>query len=218
MTKEITGPIILPNNDSKVKNAIVFLHGYGANGNDLINIGAEWKDKMKNTLFVSPNAPFQCDWGGDAYQWFDLTSISPENIGEGLKKAGPFLNRFIEKIKNEFSLQDDQILFFGFSQGAMMGLYHLCQRNKKCAGLLAYSGLLYEDHDFDKNLKSKFPLGIFHGKDDEVIDSNYSEKSFKKFKSLNFDVELHIQENLGHGIDGFGINFGFNFAQNILNI
>ena len=94
----------------------------------------------------------------------------------------------------------------------------VCKRNNKCAGLLAYSGLLYEDKEFDKNVKSKFPLRIFHGKDDEIIDSNYSIKSYEKFKSLNFDVEFHIQDNLGHGIDGFGLDFGFNFVQNIINI
>ena len=88
-------PMIVPDKNSDVKNAIVFLHGYGANGKDLISIGHEWKDKLKNTIFISPNAPFNCDWGGDAYQWFDLTSTAPEKIGEGLEKAGPFLNKFI---------------------------------------------------------------------------------------------------------------------------
>ena len=127
MNNIINGPMIFPEKGKKIKNALIFLHGYGANGNDLINIGSEWKNQLENTLFVSPNAPFQCDSGGDAYQWFDLTSISPDHIGEGLQKAGPYLNEFIEDVKKEFSVQDDQILFFGFSQGAMMGLYHLCK-------------------------------------------------------------------------------------------
>ena len=211
-------PIILPQKDLNIKSAVVFLHGYGANGLDLLSIGYEWKDKLKNTIFISPNAPFRCDWGGDAYQWFDLTSIAPEKIGEGLEKAGPFLNKFIEDLKFKFSLKDKEIIFFGFSQGAMMGLYHLCKRKDKCAGLLAFSGLLYENSEFENDIKSKFPIRIFHGKDDEVIDSEYSLKSYEKLKSLGFDVDLKIQDNLGHGIDNSGLDFGLNFVNRILNI
>ena len=144
MYKNFNGQILLPE-ENKVKNAIVFLHGYGANSEDLINIGLEWKKDLPSTAFISPNAPFKCEWGDKAYQWFDLTSISPEKIGEGLKKAGPHLINLIEDVKKEFSLVESQIAFFGFSQGAMMGLYHLCKRKQSCAGLLAYSGLLFED-------------------------------------------------------------------------
>ena len=122
--KNFNGQILLPE-ENKVKNAIVFLHGYGANSEDLINIGLEWKKNLPFTAFISPNAPFKCEWGDKAYQWFDLTSISPEKIGEGLKKAGPYLINLIEDVKKEFSLVESQIAFFGFSQGAMMGLYHL---------------------------------------------------------------------------------------------
>ena len=87
MGEILNGPKILPENNNKVKNAVVFLHGYGANGNDLINIGYQWKENFKNTVFISPNAPFKCEWGGESYQWFDLTSTAPEKIGQGLKKC-----------------------------------------------------------------------------------------------------------------------------------
>ena len=211
-------PLIKPQNNLDIKNAIIFLHGYGANGKDLINIGHEWKEKHPHTVFISPNAPFNCDWGGDAYQWFDLTSIAPEKIGEGLEKAGPILNKLIEDVKLKFSLKDNEIIFFGFSQGAMMGLYHLCKRENKCAGLLAYSGLLYENKDFDGQVKAKFPIRIFHGRDDEVVDHQYSLKSYEKLKSLGFDVEIKIQDYLGHGINHEGLSFGLNFVREIFNI
>ena len=114
MDKNFNGQILLPE-ENKVKNAIVFLHGYGANSEDLINIGLEWKQDLPSTAFISPNAPFKCEWGENAYQWFELTSISPEKIGEGLKKAGPHLINLIEDVKKEFSLVESQIAFFGFS-------------------------------------------------------------------------------------------------------
>ena len=215
---DFNGQIVYPETGNPIKNALIFLHGYGANADDLINIGYKWKEKLENTIFISPNAPFKCSWSNDAFQWFDLTSIAPEKIGEGLVKAGPYLNELIEKIKIKFSLDDSQILFFGFSQGAMMGLYHLCKRKNPCAGLLAYSGLLFMDHDFDNSIFSRFPIRLYHGKNDEVIDSENSVKSYEKLKSLDFDVDYLIQENLGHGIDNGGLEFGENFIRKILRI
>ena len=108
MFKNLNGPIIFPEEKNKIKSALVFLHGYGANGDDLMNIAYAWKKKLKNTVFISPNAPFTCDWAGNAFQWFELTSVAPEKIGEGLEKAGPFLHRFIEELKKKFSLNDEK--------------------------------------------------------------------------------------------------------------
>ena len=217
MNKNFNGQILLPE-ENKVKNAIVFLHGYGANSEDLINIGLEWKQDLPTTAFISPNAPFKCEWGENAYQWFDLTSISPEKIGEGLKKAGPHLINLIEDVKKEFSLVESQIAFFGFSQGAMMGLYHLCKRKQSCAGLLAYSGLLFDDKEFENEVSSKFPIRIFHGKDDEVIHYENSLNSYNKLKKMGFSVDHHIQDNLGHGIDKFGLKFGNDFLKKIFKV
>ena len=59
MNENFNGQILLPE-ENKVKNAIVFLHGYGANSEDLINIGLEWKQDLPYTAFISPNAPFKC--------------------------------------------------------------------------------------------------------------------------------------------------------------
>ena len=218
MSEILNGPKILPANNNKVKNAVVFLHGYGANGNDLVNIGYHWKENFKNTVFISPNAPFRCEWGGESYQWFDLTSTAPEKIGQGLKNAGPFLNEFIEDTKKKFSLDDNNIIFFGFSQGAMMALHHLCKREKECGGVLSYSGLLYENDNFENEIKSRFPIKIFHGKNDEVIDAQYSIKAFERLKKLGFNIEVKLQDGLGHGIDENGLNYGLKFIKSIIKV
>ena len=214
---------IQPIKGCKIENAVVFLHGYGANANDLLNIGQLWQKDLKNTLFAAPNAPFRCKFAGDSatdeiesYMWFDLSSY--DKIGEGLKHAGTYLMNYLDEFKKKFSLQNNQIVFFGFSQGAMMSLYHLPRLSDNIAGLLAYSGLLFEDEKFTENLNSSFPVGVYHGKDDELIDSNYSLKTSQKLKSHGFDVTCHIQNGLGHGIDNFGLDFGLNLIKNKFKI
>ena len=111
MSKILEGPII-NSLDKNSDNIVIFLHGYGANGNDLIEIGKHWQQHLPKTQFASPNAPFNCEWGGNAYQWFDLTSIAPEKIGEGLQKAGPYLNKYIDHISDFYQIKNDKISIF----------------------------------------------------------------------------------------------------------
>ena len=95
----------------------------------------------------------------------------------------------------------------------MMGLYHLCKRKKKCAGLIGYSGLLYEDDNFEKEINSKFPITLYHGKIDEVINYNFTLKAHERLKLLGFDIDYNLSESLGHGIDERGLTFGENFIK-----
>ena len=217
MIKSLTYKKLNPNSEI-IENIVIFLHGYGANSDDLLNIGQMWKTDLPNTLFVSPNAPFRCAWGGESYQWFDLTSIAPEKIGEGLETAGPYLNKFIEEISEDFKINTDKILIVGFSQGTMMALHHLCKRDNDCAGIMGYSGLLFENNNFDNEIKSKFPIRLFHGLDDEVINSDFTSKAYAKFKSLGFEIDYTLQKNLGHGIDENGLNYGIKFIKKVFNL
>ena len=129
MNKILNGPVI-KNQSEDFERIIVFLHGYGANGNDLISIGNAWQKVIPKTIFLSPNAPFDCPFGNDSYQWFEFTSISPESIGSGLNKAGPYLHNFIDHISLKYSIPFEKIFLY-LSQGTMMALYHLCQRESK---------------------------------------------------------------------------------------
>ena len=173
---------------------------------------------LPETIFVSPNAPFNCPWGEEAFQWFELTSIAPEKIGEGLEKAGPYLNNFIDNVSEIYNLENKKILFVGFSQGTMMALYHLCKRKKECAGLIGYSGLLYENESFSEEISSKFPIILYHGKKDQVIDYNFTLKAYQKLNELGFQINFELSDNLGHGIDDEGLKLGENFIKNIFYV
>ena len=217
MIKTLSFEKLLPQ-DEKIENIVIFLHGYGANGNDLLGIGHHWQNQLPETLFISPNAPFKTELNQESFQWFDLTSIAPDKIGEGIFKAGPYLNDFIDEVINFYSIPSEKILFVGFSQGTMMALNHLCKREKPCAGIIGYSGLLFENEDFDKQIKSKFPISLFHGMNDEVINFEFSIKAFEKLKSLGFEIDHKLQKNLGHGIDEDGLKYGLKFIKKIFNI
>ena len=78
---------------------MLFLHGYGSNGADLLEIGRMWQPSLKDTVFLSPNAIERSEVNpfSDGHQWFGLSDFNPFNIRAGLDMAGPHLNRFIKQ-------------------------------------------------------------------------------------------------------------------------
>lgn len=214
---KLDGPVVNPLSGD-TKNVVIFFHGYGANGQDLISLSGAWQNDLPNTKFYSPNAPFKCNFGIESYQWFDLVERNEEELKRGLHAIEPILNEYLDEILTENNITDNKLSVVGFSQGTIMGLYHLTKRSKACAGLIGYSGLLFNDQEFEKKIKSKFPILLYHGKNDPVITAHSSEIARDNLEEFGFDVKCIIQENLEHGIDLEGLNQGKIFLEKVLNI
>ena len=80
------------------KKLVVFLHGYGANGENLIDIARSWEEMMPDVEFHSPNAPERCFEIPFGYQWFGLDDFNPLNMRAGLEKAAPILKEYLENL------------------------------------------------------------------------------------------------------------------------
>ena len=71
MTDILKGPV--KKSISGINNEIViFFHGYGADGSDLISLSDAFSKILPNAVFYSPNAPQKCEMGGLGYQWFPI--------------------------------------------------------------------------------------------------------------------------------------------------
>ena len=217
MSISLDGPCMLPD-ENKVKNIVLFLHGYGANGNDLISLSSFWKDLAADTAFYSPNAPFKCDFGPDSFQWFELMNRDEKEMKQGLKKAGPILNKYIDELLLKHKISEKKLIIVGFSQGTIMALYHMCKRKNSCGGILGYSGMLFDDENYKKSIQSKYPVFLYHGKNDNVISYESSIFAESKLKEYGFDVTCKIQDQLDHGIDENGLIEGKKFLDKILGI
>jgi phospholipase/carboxylesterase len=90
MAGELDGPRLEPPG-GQAKRLVVFLHGYGADGKDLIDIGRAWQGLLPDTAFVSPHAPEPCGQAPVGRQWFSLTFRDPDERWRGVNKAAPGL-------------------------------------------------------------------------------------------------------------------------------
>ncbi len=214
MTSTLTGSFIAPQSGT-AKQLVVFLHGYGANGDDLLTIGEEWGFALPDAAFVSPNAPQVCDAFAAGYQWFPIRAVDRDLIEREKPMMGvmPTLNAYLDEQLAKWGVDESQMVVMGFSQGAMMAMYTMPRRKKACAGVIGYSGMLVDAAGLKADGIQKMPILAIHGDADTVVDPACLTGVDEGFRAAGFDVETIMRPHLGHGIDPFGLMRGVDFCN-----
>jgi phospholipase/carboxylesterase len=215
MAAELDGPRLAPRSGA-ARQLVVFLHGYGADGNDLINIGQAWQGLMPQAAFVSPHAPEPCGMAPVGRQWFPLTFRDPNERWVGVNAAAPILNRFLDNELQRHKLPASALALVGFSQGTMMALHVGLRRAAPPAAIVGYSGLLVlppnaEPSAVAKDITARPPVLLIHGDRDDLIPVQALTHATQGLAALGVPVEWHISHGIGHGIDGEGLRQGGEF-------
>jgi phospholipase/carboxylesterase len=211
----LDGPRLEPRGGD-AKRLVVFLHGYGADGNDLIDIGRAWQETLPGTAFVSPHAPEPCGQAPVGKQWFPLTFRDPDERWVGVNKAAPALDAFFDKELERWKLPPSALALVGFSQGTMMALHVGLRRAVTPAAIVGYSGMLVmpnkpEPEAFTASIKAKPPVLLVHGSEDELIPAQALFHATQTLAALEVPAEWHISYGVGHGIDAEGLRHGGEF-------
>jgi len=194
----------------------VFLHGYGADGNDLIDIGRAWAGPLPDAAFVSPHAPRPCGQAPSGREWFPLTMRDPGERWRGVTMAAPGLQTFLDAELARAGLPPSALALVGFSQGTMMALHVGLRRTVASAAIVGYSGLLALPDNADPatvaaEIKSRPPVLLVHGDQDPLIPIDALFHAAQGLAALEVPVEWHISAGVGHGIDQEGLRHGGEF-------
>jgi phospholipase/carboxylesterase len=205
----LSGPELAPASGS-VKKLVIFLHGYGSNGDDLIGLAPLMRDALPDAHFLSPNAPAPCGMGGPGFEWFQLMDRSALATLTGTQEAGPILDAYITAQRDRFNLTDVDIALVGFSQGTMMALHVAPRREQTLAGVVGFSGMLSGGAD---GMRSKPPICLIHGKMDDVVPFDAMAMAELTLREAGLSVETHARPYLPHSIDPEGIEIANAFLQ-----
>ncbi|MFW2391831.1 MAG: alpha/beta hydrolase [Methyloceanibacter sp.] len=208
----LDGPRLPPAAGGSAQQLVVFLHGYGADGNDLIGLGREWASLLPHATFVSPNAPEPCAMSPMGRQWFDLSMGDMSIIAEGVKSAAPALNAFLDAELARHDLPASALALVGFSQGTMMALAVGLARNAPPKAIVGYSGALATLEALPAPGQGPAIL-LVHGDRDEVIPVDAMHMAREALSQAGHPVEWHVSQGIGHGIDGEGLRLGGNFLR-----
>ena len=195
---------------------VVFLHGYGADGKDLIDLANPFSMAMPNATFISPDAPHPCTMSPSGREWFPI-----DQIPTGAIKASENLISLIQDEAKSLNLLFKDVILIGFSQGAMMSLQCLLINNQQFSAIIGYSGALREEnveaaHNQIINGKHNFantPVLLIHGEKDEVVPFQSLISSKNLLNNIGFNIQTLSRPNLGHGIDPEGISAGMELLK-----
>ncbi len=216
MTQTLSGPMLPPGSGGAPKQLMVLLHGYGADGQDLISLGYQWRELWPDMLFVSPNAPDVCDQMPGGYQWFPVGGPLPIRRAAGVEAARPVLVNFLIDLWAQTGISPGSTVLAGFSQGAMMALHVGTSLDRKLAGIVSFSGAYVPVSDAGSHKFAKPPVALVHGDSDTIVDVECSREAAKALAAKGFDVSLHIAQGVAHGISPDGLDFAATFLRTTL--
>jgi phospholipase/carboxylesterase len=206
----LSGPRIPPAQGHKAGRLVVFCHGYGADGNDLISLGAQWQRAMPDAAFVSPNAPQPCP-GSPGYQWFPISRLDPAEMLKGVQSAAAVLDGFLDEELNRLGLDHSRLALVGFSQGTMMALHVGLRRKVPPAAILGYSGALAGPELLPDQATGKPKVMLIHGDADQVIPVQALFAAAQGLGAAEIPTQWHISRGVPHGIGPDGLELGGQF-------
>jgi len=214
----LNATIVKPEENEKIQNAVILLHGYGGNGKDISMLTLNWKRFLKNTIFLCPDAHEVCNINPSGFQWFDLSDNNPEHILVESKKAEDKIKQYINEIKLEYNLKSSQICISGFSQGCMMSINVGLTFNESFNCIVGFSGKIIDKNDLSSRIKSKTNILLLHGDSDPIVSPNnlLDAKDFLIRHKIN--VEALIIKNCDHYIPVEASSAALNFIKkNLIN-
>ena len=196
----LSGPTLAPAS-GPATHLVVLVHGYGADGNDLIGLAEHWRGLLPRIAFAAPNAPTRVP-GSQGYQWFPISRIDPHEMKKGVEVAAPVLDEYLETELARLNLPPERLALVGFSQGTMLSLHLGLRRAVKPAAIVGFSGLLPGP---PPELAEFPPILLTHGDQDQVIPPQALFLAAGQLGAAGAAVQWHLAPGMGHGIDPEGL-------------
>ncbi len=205
----------------ETRSIVVFLHGYGANGADLLGLADPLGEHLPDTMFIAPDAPEACAGAPFGFQWFPIPWIdgsSEEESMRGMMQAVDDLNAFLDALMVDEDVLPEQVVLFGFSQGTMMALHVAPRREEAVAGIVAFSGRLLSPETLAEETLVRPPVLLVHGDVDDVVPPQSLPQAAEALQEAGWkDVYAHIMKGTGHGIAPDGLSVALAFMRDKLN-
>lgn len=200
----------------QASSAVIFVHGYGANGADLLGLADPLAPHLPGTAFYAPDAPESCQGNPFGFQWFPIPWM--DGSSEALARAGQLqaaddLNAFIDKVLADEGLAPEALALVGFSQGTMMALDVAPRRPAPLGAVVGFSGRLLQPEALAAGAVSKPPVLLIHGDADPMVPVQSLPEAYEALTEAGFETYAHVCKGLGHSIDNEGLSLALGFLR-----
>jgi phospholipase/carboxylesterase len=203
----------------KARSLVVFVHGYGANGADLLSLADVMAPHLPDTAFAAPDAADRVPGAQMGYQWFPIPRFdgsSESQAATGLARSAADLSDFVDQRLAYEGLGPETVALVGFSQGAMMALHVAPRRDVAMAAVVAISGQLIAPERLHAETLVRPPVLVMHGDQDPVVDFSEMSAAADALVAAKFDTYGHVMTGMGHGISQDGLSTALGFLKKYL--
>jgi len=209
----LSGPVVPPRS-GEPRQLVVLLHGWGADGNDLIGLAPAMQQALPQARFASPNAPDPCDQSPIGRQWYSFADERPQALKQGYERAARLIDAYLDAELARLKLDDGRLALVGFSQGAMMALHVALRRPRPVAGVVSYSGMMIDGESLAGEIRSRPPVLLCHGDGDPVVPFEALHEAVGVLAEHEVPAQWHVSPGVGHGIDEQALEAGAAFLRN----
>ena len=187
-------------NASEKPPAIVMLHGFGSDENDLFSFASELPEKY---AIISLKAPIRLEPYGNAWYniYFDNSQGKFSDDAQAIASR-ELVSKCIDQIVEKYKVDKNNITLLGFSQGTILGFGVALSYPEKVKNVIGLSGYLNEailKENYASNDFSKLKIYTSHGSVDQVIPVQWARKTEPFLKNLNIEV-TYSEFPVGHGV------------------
>lgn len=204
---------------AKADAVVVFLHGYGADGADLLGLAEPLSPHLPGVAFHAPDAPERSINNPFGYQWFPvpwLDGSSEAQARDAMARSVGLLNTWLDGVLADEGLTADRMVVVGFSQGTMMALHVLPRRAEPVAGIVGFSGRLLAPELLAAEVRVRPPVLLLHGDRDPMVPFQDMQLAAQALQQAGFTVSSHVMKGTGHGISPDGLSVALRFVKDRL--
>lgn len=189
---------------------VIFLHGVGSRGEDLLPLAGPLRHALPGTAFAAPDAPFPFPYGM-GHQWFSIAGVTEDNRAGRIEAARADFDRVIRETIETYRFTEklDRVAFVGFSQGTIMALDALVSGRWPVGAIVGFSGRLASPLPLSPDKAT--PVLLVHGAADSVIPAAETVKAAATLQALGVGVDSRILPGLDHTISAEGIELAGEF-------
>jgi phospholipase/carboxylesterase len=196
----------------KIENLFIFIHGFGANGQDLLSLAPYFQKKITNCHFITPDAPYKTDMH-NSFFWFPLHNFAVEALAQEINKTLPILENFIDSCKEKYQVDNSKIILLGFSQGAALAIHYGIAAKSAYKAILSFSGGALAE--IKESKKNNSPICLIHGLEDSVLPAETSKNTANILNEIKHPHQIKLIPNLAHNINIEGLEFSCKFLENL---
>ncbi|MEH6304009.1 dienelactone hydrolase family protein [Olivibacter sp. CPCC 100613] len=173
--------------------AIVLIHGRGGHAEDMISLGRFLK--LGNMAIYAPQATNN--------SWYPYSFMASEQDNQpALDSAIATIGEAVEELKAN-GIQEEQIYFLGFSQGACLTLEYTARHAKKYGGIIAFTGGLIGEQLIRQRYQGDFqntPVLITSSDPDPHVPVSRVTETVSLLEELGGQITLQLYKNKAHSI------------------